>query len=440
MTRLRGLVEGRKAFMQPSFWDENAIRSRFQTLSWGGNEKAASEFSGMIQTAYKQNGIIFALCMTRRFVFSEATFMFQERNNGRPGDMFWTPELSILDAPWKGGTTGDLLSRMLQYDTTAGNAFCARRPHGLTLLRPEYTTILMASHGEPVHHSWDIDAEVQGYMYDPPGGEMEILTTDEVGHFAPNPDPDFRFRGMSWVQPVMNELEADHAATVHKMKFFKQGGTPQIIITVDKDMAPEKFKEFQFKLDRKYGGAKNAYKTWYLGGGADAKVVGKDLQQLDLRATQGAGETRMAADAGVPPVIAGFSEGLQAATYSNYGQARRRFGDGTLRTLWRNAAGSLQSIVPPPRDHPGARLVCDTSDVAFLREDQKDAAEILSRQMLTIESGVRGGYEPKSVVSAVTAGDLSLMEHTGLYSVQLQPPGTVAKEPTPAPAPPEENP
>jgi phage portal protein BeeE len=54
--------------------------------------------------------------------------------------------------------------------------------------------------------------------------------------------------------------------------------------------------------------------------------------------TQGAGETRIAAAAGVPPVIVGLSEGLQAATYSNYSQARRRFADGTMRPLWRNAA------------------------------------------------------------------------------------------------------
>jgi hypothetical protein len=46
--------------------------------------------------------------------------------------------------------------------------------------------------------------------------------------------------------------------------------------------------------------------------------------------------------------------------------------------------------------------------------------------MLAIESGIRGGYKPDSVVKAVTTGDLTLLEHTGLFSVQLQPAGTKA--------------
>jgi HK97 family phage portal protein len=440
---LRRAVTGRKALSWPTTaWSEDAARSAFHFLPWGSEEKADQAFAGMVQNAYKRNGIIFALCMTRRFVLSEARFQYRRMTNGRPGDLFGAPELSILEHPWgRTSTTGDLISRMMLSDTQAGNAFVAKRQNRLTLLKPEYTTIIMADHGEPVEHPWQIDAEVVGYAYDVPGREIEILTPGEVAHFAPNPDPDYRFRGMSWVTPVLDELEADQAATTHKLKFFKSGGTPQVIVTVDKDMTPERFKEFQVKLDRKYSGARNAYKTWYLGGGADAKVVGKDLKQLDFRSTQGAGETRIAAAAGVPPVIAGFSEGLQSATYSNYGQARRRFADGTLRPLWRNLAGSLSVLVDPPKNAgPDVALWYDDRDIAFLREDAKDSAEIMNRNMLTIESGVRGGFEPETVKAAVAAGDLTLMKHTGLYSVQLQPPGTVAKEPTPAPAPPEENP
>ena len=58
----------------------------------------------------------------------------------------------------------------------------------------------------------------------------------------------------------------------------------------------------------------NAYKTLYLGGGADAKIIGSNMQQLDFKTVQGHGETRIAAAAGVPPIIVGLSEGLEAAT------------------------------------------------------------------------------------------------------------------------------
>lgn len=453
MRRTQRAVAPRKAFVQPNFWDLNAARNSFSLMPWDSREQVDPAFAGMIQRAYKKNGIIFALSLTRMLIFSEARIMYRQRRKGRPGDLFGGPELAKLEHPWRGGTTGDLLSRMLQKADIAGNSFVVDRPHGLALPNPKFMTIVLGSHGEPVDHADDIDAEVIGYVYEPRPGQIEVLTPDEVAHFAPIPDPDFRYRGMSWITPVMTELESDDAATKHKWKYFAQGATGRMVVTVDKDMTVERYKQYVQEIDKKTKGVANAYKTLTLGGGADVKVVGADLKALDFRAVQGAGETRIAAAAGVPPVIAGFSEGLQAATYSNYGQARRRFADGTLRPLWRNVAGSLASIV---KVDPDAELWYDDRDIAFLREDQKDQAEILSRQMLTVESGVRGGFKPETVVAAVNAGDLSLMTHTGLFSVQLQPPGSdvVVSVPDPAkaaefiavgwkvyrPAPPEEKP
>src|SRR3990172_2833028 len=139
-----------------------------------------------------------------------------------------------------------------------------------------------------------------------------------------------------------------------------------------------------------------------MGAGAKADVVGADLQQLDFKLTQGAGESRIAAAAGVPAVVAGFSEGLAGSSLNagNFAASMRRFADITVRPLWRNAAGSLARIVTVP---PGSELWYDDRDIPALKDDIMDAAEAMSRQMLTIESGVRGGFEPGSVVDAVVA-------------------------------------
>jgi hypothetical protein len=78
--------------------------------------------------------------------------------------------------------------------------------------------------------------------------------------------------------------------------------------------------------------------------------------------------------------------------------------------------------------------------VPFLREDRRDAAEISQQQAATIRTLIEGGYEPDAAVRAVMAEDYGLLigKHSGLVSVQLQPPGTTADEPAldePAPAP-----
>jgi hypothetical protein len=109
--------------------------------------------------------------------------------------------------------------------------------------------------------------------------------------------------------------------------------------------------------------------------------------------TQGAGESRIAAAAGVHPTIVGLSEGLQGSSLNsgNFGAARRLVADRTMSWLWRNAAGSLEILVPPPA---GASLWYDASGIPFLREDRKDAAEIQQIKAATIRQLVDAGYEP----------------------------------------------
>lgn len=392
-----------------------------QTLT-GTGEKIAGDFSGLVSGAYQGNGVIFACMLVRQLLFSEARFQWQQMAGGRPGDLFGTPELSILETPWPSGTTGDLLSRMEQDSSLAGNAFITRRGDRLERLRPDWVTIVIGSRKENAQ-VWDLDTEVVGYMYQPggpTGGRDPVpLLAEQVAHYAPIPDPLSPFRGMSWLQPIITEIEGDSSATAHKKAFFDNGATVNQAIVMDKEVAKEMFAYFKDSFEKEHVGAENAYKTLFLGGGADIKVLGSNMQEIAFKDTQGAGETRIAAAAGVPPVIVGLSEGLQAATYSNYGQARRRFADGTMRPLWRNAAGSLARIVNVPN---GVRLWYDARDISFLAEDQKDLADIRSVNAQAIKALTDAGYLAESVVKAITSNDLTALKHSGLFSVQLQPP------------------
>lgn len=405
----------------------------------GGEERSSAwDFEAAVRYAYKRNGPIFALMLVRQLVFSEARFQFRQIRNGRPGELFGTAALAPLETPWTGGTTGKLLSRFIQDGDLNGNGFVTNyNPGRLKRLRPDWTIIVTASEEEP-HLAGDaIDGDLVGYGYAPQGSwdNPVFLLPEQVAHFAPIPDPEFHFRGMSWLTPVVREITADSAATTHKLKFFENGATPQLVVSYDKEITPENFAKFKAAMDAAHVGVDSAYKTLYLGGGADVTVAGKDLHQLDFKVTQGAGESRLAAAAGVPPSIVGFSESLGGSSLNagNYTAARRRFADATMRPLWREAAGALSTLIDVP---PGAELWYDERDVAFLREDSKDAAEIAGLKSRTIRQLTDAGFEPQSVIAAVEADDFALLRHTGLYSVQLQKPGS--NEPTPAPQPTEE--
>ncbi|MFI8254087.1 phage portal protein [Streptomyces filamentosus] len=400
-----------------------------QTQPGQAAEKAPGDLPGYARL-FATNPVVWSCMVARLSVFSSARFTWQRINGGRPSEMFGTAELARLEKPWVGGTTQDLLARVIQDADLAGNSYWMADGPELVRMRPDWVQIVLERRRV---HGGVLGWRRYGYLYQEPGEDPVFLWPEEVVHFAPTPDPLATYRGMSWLTPVIRETQNDNLMARHKRKFLENAATPNLVVKLAREITPEAFAKFKDKMDSGHRGVENAYKTLYLGGGADVTVVGSDFRQLDFAKVQGAGETRIAAAAGVPPIIVGFSEGLASATYSNYGQARRRFADGTIHPLWGNAAGSFATLLPPPGS--AVRLWYDVRDVPFLREDSKDAAEIQGLKSRTIRSLVDAGYIPETVIAAVNADDFALLRHSGLYSVQLQKPGSTG--PT-TPTPPEE--
>jgi phage portal protein BeeE len=402
-----------------------------QTLAGPATEIAPNNFVGLASQAYAANGVVFACMLVRQLVFSSVRFRWQRLRDGKPSDTFGNRDLRVLERPWVGGTTQDLLSRMIQDADLAGNSYWTRQEDEFVRLRPDWVDVVVEER-QLRDGRGQIGWRKAGYIYTEggrqSGNDPVGLLADEVVHFAPIPDPLATYRGMSWLTPILREIQADQAMTRHQRKFFDNGATVNLVIKHPETAKEDAVRRWVEQMEEKHTGVENAYKNLNLYPGADATVVGSNLKDIDFKEVRGGGETRIAAAAGVPPVIVGLSEGLAAATYSNYGQARRRLADGTAHPLWQNVSGSMEIVMPRPGDD--VRLWYDADDVPFLREDEKDAAEIGKTKAATINSYITAGYEPDSVVLAVESNDLRLLRHTGLYSVQLQPAG--ASSPAPA--------
>jgi len=447
---------GGQGFVEPAFWSNlDSFRSSLYGYAQPDRETIENNFEGYVEGAYKSDGIVFACVLTRQLVFSEARFQWREFRNGRPGPLFGSPELALLENPWPNGTTGELLTRMEVDLSLAGNFYATvaddagrigRAATGtgrrISHLRPDWVTIVISSrNGDPRA----ADARPVGYIYEPPPGteyrtDPLVLLPSEICHYSLLPDPVARYRGMSWLTPVLREISADRAATTHKLKFFENGASLGTVVTLAKEISPEAFDKFVAKFKAEHQGTDNAYRPLFFGGGADVTVTGADLKQLDFRSTQGAGETRIAAASGVGAVIAQFSEGMQGSALNagNYNAARRRTGDALFRPLWRTASASLQGLVARPAKSPSASLWYADRDIAFLQEDRKDAADIQARKAQTIRNLVDAGYVPETVIEAVETEDFTRLKHSGLFSVQLQKPGGTAQKPGgtgPEPAP-----
>jgi phage portal protein BeeE len=398
-----------------------------QTLASSGVESSGGGFVSLVHGAYAASGVVFACMLARQLAFSSARFRWQRMRGGSGSDLFGSPALGLLERPWPGGTTQDLLSRMIQDADLAGNAYVTRNSGELVRLRPDWVDIAAVPR---LVESEVLGWRRVGYVYTEGGRHsgadpVSFLAT-EVAHFAPIPDPLANFRGMSWLTPVVREVKADREMTAFKDRFFVNGATPNMVIKHAVGADEARILAFKKRLEAEHSGALNAFKTLHLYPGADLTVVGADMQKVDFKSVQGAGETRIAAAARVPAVIAGISEGLQGSSLNqgNFGAARRQFVDGTLHPLWQNAAGSLAQILPSPG--ADSRLWYDAADVPLLREDERDAADIAFTEAQTLRQLIDAGYTPESAAQALLASDWRLLQHSGLYSVQLQPAGVTA--------------
>jgi hypothetical protein len=432
--RVRGRVLGGRAAPAPSMRDMSLSLDEWASyFSFGGLQYPLIQTTlgsvdkerivGNAIASLQGVSSVFALILARVQAFSQIRFQWTRMSGAVPGDLFGTEDLAVLERPWPNGHTANLLARMEIDNSIGGNAYIVRpRANRLARLRPDLMTICLGSEYDTESPADAPDVEIAGYAYFPRSGKPQWFWPWEVAHFAPMPDPNFQFLGMSWLTPLLREVQADALMTEHKYRYFANASTPNLAVKFDPAIPIELVKAFKELMENEHRGAFNAWKNLYLGGGADVTVVGAQLKDLDYALTQGHGESRLAAAAGVPASWVGFSEGLQGSSLNagNFQAQRRRFSDGTMQWLWMNAAHALEAVVPPPDSH--ANLWFD-SRVPFMRDDASDIAAIQLQEAQTISALVMQGYDPTSVVKAVTNNDMSLLKHSGLTSVQLHKPG-----------------
>lgn len=367
-------------------------------------ERILPTFAGQTQQAYSGNAVVFGVILARLMLFSEASFKYRNKADKR---LYGNTDLSLLEYPWPNGTTGELLARMEQDDSLAGNAYNWNTGEGqIVRFRPDLITIISEEVQDRIGRKF---RKVVGYFYDPSiAGDYktdpQFFTVDEVSHWSPIPDPMANFRGMSWLTPVVREIQADIGLTDYKISYMDNAATPNMLLRYDQELSDLTINRVQAQLEARHTGVGNAFKTVILDQGGDLTIVGNTLEQMNFTGVQAAGENRIAAAGGVPGIVVGLKEGLQAATYSNYGQAMRRFADLTMRPLWRSACASLASLVPVPN---GAKLWYDTSDVAALRQGEKESADtslVLSQAAQALRTA---GYTLDSIASVLSSGDFT---------------------------------
>ena len=438
ISRLRGRDIQRNSF--GPFGDiglpNNSITSVMPTSSMSGSsvEASAADFPTAVRTIHSRSGVVSSAVVARGLVMSQLVFKFRPlQDEGRR--LFGTPALLPLERPGADMTRQSLLIRAEQDVAYHGNFYARRVDGGLRRLRPDWVQILIGSNERVDDPSLAADATVVGYVYKP-GGPLskhpgQMLSLSEVAHWAPEPHPTSLFIGEAWVTSIYREVAADMQATDHVSKFFDNAATPNMIAKAPPQVVTrDQFDEWVDAFDGAHRGAINAWKTIYAQSGTDVEVVGSQLAQLGMAELQGGFETRVSSRSRVPATVLLIREGNQGSSLNagNYAQTRRLWADSWFSPYAEAFCAAMSRVVNVP---DGSELTFDPSRVLLLQEDQQDAASIRQSDAITIRTLTDSGYGPDAVIDYVRgAGDLAKLKgsHSGLYSVQLQEPGTRTQE------------
>lgn len=401
---------------------------------------ADSSFRSMVERIHNESGPVSSAVAARALLLSQVQFAWADDQPNSRADLTRTSALDPLQRPGS-MTRSQMLFRAELDDSYAGNAYFVRRSGTRRTFRldPSRVTFVFGSNSDPsftaaneVELPYDATVTALAYnsasnMLSPTIDDLEVFRAGEFAHWFSEPDPLNWWRGASWITSLIKDVALDGQVTDHQGKFFEHAATPNMVLVMDPSKTPSEVSEYAAVFNEKFAGSDNAYKNWFLGGGADVKVVGAELEKLGLKDLQGGLETRISMRSRVPAVILGAREGLSGSSLNtgNYSAARRLLADGWFSPTVGGLCESLESLTPPPA---GKRLAHDPSAVLFLQEDRKDEAEINTAKVGSIRQLVDGGFDPLTAVATIAPEWSSILEHSGKMSVQLQEPGAQAND------------
>lgn len=392
------------------YWEGDASGAAILASSYGSpdREPVLPQLAAFAQQTYASSSPVFAASLVRMRLFSEITLKFQAKDDRH---LFGNASLAKLEEPFgPGSTTQMLLTRMEQDTFIAGNSYTWDAPGEgrLVRLRPDWTTIVSEVTRVPPD-GWY--RRVVGYWFQPPAaitghGEGFLVPAGEVVHWAPVPDPQADFRGMSPLTPAMRDIQGDDDMARYKVRYLRNNATPNVIIKYAQKLQPGTVDALRERMAARYGGPENAGKTLILDQGADLTLAGNSLSQMDFSNVASVGTERILADLDVPGVLVGL-EPLRGAG-RGYQESMQKLANIWARPQWRSACGALSALADVPS---GNRLWFDTSDIAALQDGEMERGQtVLVKSQAVLALNQAAKYDPDSIITAVNSGDLTQLK------------------------------
>lgn len=335
-----------------------------------------NSFASITREGYKKNGITYRAIQI--IATSAATIPWTVQRILQTGDREEIPEGHILNRLIKQPNPktghGRFFYELLVYMYLSGYGFIHKLMAGgnvrfLELLRPDLVELV------------DPDDDEKGFWYQEPNKQRTRIPYEEM-IFLRFFDPSSEYCGLSPVQVAGLTIEQGNASRIWNKNLLHREARPSSLIKSKFNfMNKEQKEEFVNDIMSRFGGEDNAGSVAFAAGDFEWISMGLPPAQMEWLEGQKLADRGTANTLGVPSQLLGDKD---AATYSNYQEARKSLYEETVIPLLQTIVDEFNSQIVIPTD-PNLEYSLDTESIDALQPNKKEEWErIQNSDVLTI--------------------------------------------------------
>jgi HK97 family phage portal protein len=200
-----------------------------------------------------------------------------------------------------------------------------------------------------------------------------FLKAEDVGTFRYNSSPMMGPMGTPPLYAAMRAVAIENTMADFVKVFFQNNGVPSWVAvlkdeyqSIDQDDAEAAAE----RLMQRFGQGRGAGRIAIMPGLERIERVQANFDEMAFTDLSDMTAASICSAFAVPPILIHTKLGLDASTYSNYGQARRAFYEDTITPLWRRLDGAMTRALLPEFDvDESVSLEFDTSEIPALQDD-----------------------------------------------------------------------
>lgn len=241
------------------------------------------------------------------------------------------------------------------------------------------------------------------YRYHKAPGKWDDIPPENMIHGRLGLDDRDHRLGCSNLKHLVREISSDDEATRFADALLRNYAIPGLLVNLPAavKLTQADADELKAKVASKFGGDQRG-QVGIIDQGGSMVPVGFSPEQMDLKILHRVPEERITAVLRTPAIVAGLGAGLDRATYSNYGEAKEQFTEGTILPLYRADDRKLTKGLA--RDFSTDRRVVIAHDTSQMRALQDDEDKKATRLKTYVDAGILDvdearaeiGREPKA--------------------------------------------